>query len=213
MFAASAFALAAVASCGGSPNTTLVLRDADDIQVMTPEEVALMRAEATVAPSTPVDPTGTDTDPESTDTIPLNQDDRPAELKLFDAYAQFRGCIEDSGETIRGNLQDPNNPAYQDPAYLEIIQKCAARSDIINVLNEVEATRTSLTPQQIEERNVAFKLLSECLQKRGWKIETSVDAQGLINPTRFESADGDLDNRDIDQCLSETGINDAIENG
>ena len=112
MFAASAFALAAVASCGGSPNTTLVLRDADDLQVMTPEEVALMRAEATVAPSTPVDPTGTDTDPESTDTIPLNQDDRPAELKLFDAYAQFRGCIEDSGETIRGNLQDPNNPAY-----------------------------------------------------------------------------------------------------
>lgn len=213
MFAASAFALVAIASCGGSPNTTLVLRDADDIQVMTPEEVALMRAEATVAPSTPDEPSGGEADPESTDTIPLNQDDRPAELKLFDAYAQFRGCIEDSGETIRGNLQDPNNPAYQDPAYLEIIQKCAARSDIINVLNEVEATRTSLTPQQIEERNVAFKLLSECLQKRGWKIETSVDAQGLINPTRFESADGDLDDRDIDQCLSETGINDAIENG
>lgn len=213
MFAASAFVLVAFASCGGSPNTTFVLRDADDIQVMTPEEVALMRAEATVASSNSVEPTGSEADQGSTDTIPLNRDDRPAELKLFDAFAQFRGCIEDSGETIRGNLLDPNNPAYQDPAYLEIIQKCAARSDIINVLNEVEATRTSLTPQQIEERNVAFKLLSECLQKRGWKIETSVDAQGLINPTRFESADGDLDDRDIDQCLSETGINDAIENG
>ena len=200
-------------ACGGSADTTIVLRDADDIQVMSPEAVAAMKASATTAPVAD-DPSGTESpsSEESSDTIPLNQDDRPAELKLFDAYAEFQGCIEDSGETIRGNLQDPNNPAYQDPAYLEIIQKCAARSDIINVLNEVESTRTSLTPEQIEERNVAFKLLSDCLKKRGWKIETSVDAQGLINPTRFESADGGLDDRDIDQCLSETGINDAIEN-
>jgi len=204
----------ALIACGGSAESTLVLRNADDIQVMTPEAVAQMKASATTAPPDGSADAGTDTgSAETGDTIPLNQDDRPAELKLFDAYSEFQGCIEDSGETIRGNLQDPNNPAYQDPAYLEIIQKCAARSDIINVLNEVESTRTSLTPEQIEERNVAFKLLSECLKKRGWKIETSVDSQGLINPTRFESADGGLDDRDINQCLSETGINDAIENG
>lgn len=204
----------ALFACGGSTDTTIVLRNADDIQVMSPEAVAEMRASATTSPATG-DPSDTDSSAteDSTETIPLNQDDRPAELKLFDAYSEFQGCIEDSGETIRGNLQDPNNPAYQDPAYLEVIQKCAARSDIINVLNEVESTRTSLTPEQIEERNVAFKLLSDCLKKRGWKIETSVDAQGLINPTRFESADGGLDDRDIDQCLTETGINDAIENG
>lgn len=204
----------ALFACGGSTDTTIVLRNADDIQVMSPEAVAEMRASATTSPATG-DPSGTDSSSaeNSTETIPLNQDDRPAELKLFDAYSEFQGCIEDSGETIRGNLQDPNNPAYQDPAYLEVIQKCAARSDIINVLNEVESTRTSLTPEQIEERNIAFKLLSDCLKKRGWKIETSVDAQGLINPTRFESADGGLDDRDIDQCLTETGINDAIENG
>ncbi len=202
-------------SCGSDSSATIVLRDADDIQVMTPEEVAAMKASATtIATDGNLSSDGSPPPAsESGDTIPLNEDDRPAELKLFDAYAEFRGCIEDSGETIRGNLQDPNNPAYQDPEYLELIQKCAARSDIINVLNEVEATRTSLTPEQIEERNVAFKLLSECLKKRGWKIETAVDAQGLINPTRFESAEGDLDDRDINQCLSETGINDAIENG
>jgi hypothetical protein len=206
-----------VIGCGGSTSTTLVLRDADDIQVMTPEAVAEMRASAT-ADDTPTtaDPSSepeSDSSGDSADTIPLNEDDRPAELKLFDAYSKFQSCIQDSGETIRGNLQDPNNPAYQDPKYLEIIQKCAARSDIINVLNEVQATRSSLTPEQIEERNVAFKLLSECLKKRGWKIESTVDSQGLISPTRFESADGGLDQRDIDQCLTETGINEAIENG
>lgn len=198
--------------CGGATSESLTLRNADDIQVMTPEEVVAMKATATtMAPNQ--DAGAPDSSDVPSDTIPLNQDDRPAELKLFDAFAEFRGCIEDAGETIRGNLQDPNNPAYQDPEYLQLIQKCAARSDIINVLNEVQATRESLTPEQIEQRNEAFKLLSDCLKKRGWTIETATDAKGLINPTRFESADGGLNDRDINQCLSETGINDAIENG
>lgn len=201
-----------LAGCGGTSTESLTLRNADDIQVMTPEQVAAMKATATtMAPNQ--DEASPDSSDVSSDTIPLNQDDRPPELKLFDAFAEFRGCIEDSGETIRGNLQDPNNPAYQDPEYLQLVQKCAARSDIINVLNEVQATRESLTPEQIEQRNEAFKLLSDCLKKRGWTIETATDAQGLINPTKFESADGDLNDRDINQCLSETGINDAIENG
>lgn len=201
-------------SCGSDSSFSIVLRDADDIQVLTPEEVSALRAKASVTISdgtTPADEVASPSEG-TDDTIPLNQDDRPAELKLFDAFSKFRGCVEDSGETIRGNLQDPNNPAYQDPKYLELIQKCAARSDIVNVLSEVAATRASLTPEQIEDRNVAFKLLSECLKKRGWKIESATDEQGLISPTRFESADGDLDERDINQCLTETGINEAIEN-
>ena len=122
-----------------------------------------------------------------------------------------RSCIEDAGETIRGNLQDPQNPAYQDPAYAELIQTCAARSKILEALRETSQARDELTPEQVEERNEAFKLLSECLKKRGWTVETRVDEKGLINPTRFESPDGTLDQRDLDQCLSETGINDAIE--
>jgi len=152
-------------------------------------------------------------DASATDTIPLNKDDRPPELKLFDAFSKFSGCIKDSGETIRGDLQDPNNPAYQDPAYLEVIQKCAARSDIVNILNEVSTTRANLSPDDIKTRNEAFVLLSDCLKKKGWKIDTAIDSSGLINPTTFQSADGDLNQRDLDSCLTETGINDAIENG
>ena len=168
-----------LAGCGGTSTESLTLRNADDIQVMTPEQVAAMKATATtMAPNQ--DEASPDSSDVSSDTIPLNQDDRPPELKLFDAFAEFRGCIEDSGETIRGNLQDPNNPAYQDPEYLQLVQKCAARSDIINVLNEVQATRESLTPEQIEQRNEAFKLLSDCLKKRGWTIETATDAQGQV---------------------------------
>jgi hypothetical protein len=207
-----------LSSCGSSSQTTTIIRDVDAIQVMTPEEVTAMRS--TLVPvGDASNNTGSDVsvapgdDASATDTIPLNKDDRPPELKLFDAFSKFSGCIKDSGETIRGDLQDPNNPAYQDPAYLEVVQKCAARSDIVNILNEVSTTRANLTPDEIKTRNEAFVVLSDCLKKKGWKIDTSIDSSGLINPTTFQSADGDLNQRDLDSCLTETGINDAIENG
>ncbi|MEY3680512.1 MAG: hypothetical protein RL547_1125 [Actinomycetota bacterium] len=216
--------LTVVTACAGAGDTRVVVRNLDDLSVLTPAEVAAIKAtiptydpSATTAAPAQVgddDSTGPNTDEssESSDTtIPLNQDNRPAELKLFDAYAKFKSCIEDAGETIRGNLQDPQNPAYQDPAYAELIQTCAARSKILEALRETSQARDELTPEQVEERNEAFKLLSECLKKRGWTVETRVDEKGLINPTRFESPDGTLDQRDLDQCLSETGINDAIE--
>ena len=202
-------------ACGSAGQTTTVVRDVDAIQVMTPEEVTAMRSTLVPGIQSSVDEVDSSLAAGETtsDTIPLNQDNRPPELKLFDAYAEFSGCIKDAGQTIRGDLQDPNNPAYQDPAYLEVIQKCAARSDIINVLQEVGTTRTNLEPDEIKTRNEAFVALSGCLKKKGWKIETSIDSSGLINPTQFQSADGDLNQRDLDQCLTETGINDAIENG
>ena len=202
-------------ACGSAGQTTTVVRDVDAIQVMTPEEVTAMRSTLVPAIQSSVDEVDSSLAAGETtsDTIPLNQDNRPPELKLFDAYAEFSGCIKDAGQTIRGDLQDPNNPAYQDPAYLEVIQKCAARSDIINVLQEVGTTRTNLEPDEIKTRNEAFVALSGCLKKKGWKIETSIDSSGLISPTQFQSADGDLNQRDLDQCLTETGINDAIENG
>jgi hypothetical protein len=186
---------------------------------MTPEEVTAMRSTLVPAGDTSSNTESADSliapgdDASATDTIPLNKDDRPPELKLFDSFAKFSACIKDSGETIRGDLQDPSNPAYQDPAYLEVIQKCAARSDIVNILNEVSTTRANLEPDEIESRNEAFVVLSDCLKKKGWKIDTSIDSSGLINPTTFQSADGDLNQRDLDSCLTETGINDAIENG
>ncbi len=204
-----------LSACGSAGQTTTVVRDVDAIQVMSPEEVTAMRSTLVPAIQSSVDEVNSSLAAGETtsDTIPLNQDNRPPELKLFDAYAEFSGCIKDAGQTIRGDLQDPNNPAYQDPAYLEVIQKCAARSDIINVLQEVGTTRANLEPDDIKTRNEAFVALSGCLKKKGWKIETSIDSSGLINPTQFQSADGDLNQRDLDQCLTETGINDAIENG
>ena len=202
--------------CASAGNAVSIVRDVDAIQVMSPEEVTAMRSTlvpALVSDGSQVKTDGSDPEDSTADTIPLNEDKRPAELKLFDAFKSFSGCIEDAGEGIRGDLQDPNNPAYQDPAYLELIQKCAARSDILNVLDEVSTSRANLTPEEIKSKNEGFVLISECLKKKGWKIETTIDASGLITPSQFQSADGELNDRDLNQCLTETGINEAIEGG
>jgi hypothetical protein len=199
--------------------TTTVIRSADDIAVMTPADVAEARMPTPttiVGVTTPQGPSEAGTpatpaqsgqvDTTDTDTIPLNEDDRPAELKLFDAFGQFTSCLADAGYEIEGNLQDPNNPAYQDPDYLSAVQTCAARSDIVAVLEEVQATRSSLSPEEVEERNENFVALRDCLEAKGWQIETTTDENGLISPSQFVDADGELDTRDIDSCVSELNI-------
>ena len=221
-----------LAGCADSSSGAVEVRRLDDLVVMDPADVIAMRS---TIPTEAIRQSGpssggraddisdvssaaeasdqSDESGASETTLPQNQDDRPAELKLFDAYAKFKSCIEDAGETIRGNLQDPSNPAFQDPAYAELIQTCAARSKIIDALRETAQARGELAPEEVRTRNEAFKALADCLKKRGWTIETRVDEKGLINPSRFESPDGTLDQRDLDQCLSDTGISNAANGG
>ena len=201
------------------PAATRVVRGADDVQVMTPEEVnegRLPELTSTVAPTTTGTGTGTGTgdapaapDDTTVETIPLNKDDRPPELRLFDAFGKFRSCLEDKGYGIEGDLQDPSNPAYQDPAYVDAVSTCAARSDIVSVLQEVQATRSNLTPEEVEARNEVFTVLRTCLEAKGWTVETATSEIGLLEPVTFQNADGELDERDINQCLSEQRLGDG----
>ena len=194
-------------------STVTVVRDADDVQVMSPEQVLQQRLPAvtTTVPgaSDSSVPAGAGQPPATTaaaDTIPLNQDDRPPEVRLFAAFGEFRGCLEDKGYVIEGNLLDPNNPAMQDSAYRDAVITCAARSDIVAVLQEVQATRANLTPEEVEQRNEVFVALRDCLREKGWTVEATTSEIGLLEPTEFHDADGELDERDINQCLSEMNI-------
>jgi hypothetical protein len=45
------------------------------------------------------------------------------------------------------------------------------------------------------------------LKKRGWTVETTVGDNGIIQPRVFASPDGGINDRDIEQCITETGIN------
>jgi len=221
-----------LASCGSDGSTAeVVIRGADDVQVMTPAEVAAERPDlvaTTTAPteeppaaaadadgtaavadesSSPSDAVATtDAAEDAADTVPQNVDDRPAEIKLFDAFGRFRSCLDDRGYGIDGNLLDPNNPAYQDPDYADAVSTCAARTDIVAVLQEVQATRANLTPEQVEERNEVFTELRDCLVEQGWTVETTTSEIGLLEPTVFQNAEGVLDERDINRCLSEQNL-------
>jgi hypothetical protein len=191
--------VAVAAGCGSSSERTVV-RGADDVQVMTPKQVRDMKASAAKA-----DASGNG-EAAPGDTVPQNADDRPVEQRIFEAFADFRSCLADSGQTIQGNLLDRNNPAFKDPEYVKTLQKCAARTKIAETFQEFQSVRANLTPEQVEERNEQFKKLQPCLEKRGWTIETSISEIGLIEPTTFMSPDGGINERDVQQCAAEVGV-------
>jgi hypothetical protein len=196
--AAAVLLVAGAAACAGSSGR-VVVRDADDVQVMSPAEVRAAKASAAADD-------GDTGDAATGDTVPQNADDRPVELRLFEAYGDFRACLEDAGEGIRGDLLDQDNPAFQDQAYVQLLSKCAARTGIVEILEEFQSVRSNLTPEQVEERNESFVALQPCLEERGWTIETRTNEIGLIEPTTFVGPDGIIDERDVQQCVTELGL-------
>ncbi len=186
-------------SCSSDSASSTVVRSPEDVQVLTPTEVKDFRKNAAKGISTGTGVTGADG-------VPQNLDTRPVETRLFDAYAKFSSCIASSGEKVRGDLLDRSNPAFQDPAYVSILSKCAARTGIIQILTEFNTVRAELTPKQVKERNKSFLKLKPCLEKRGWKITTTTNEIGLLVPAVFRSPDGSINSRDLNQCSAEVGI-------
>ena len=201
--------LVVLAACGSQAATgEVVVRGVDDVQVLTPTQVSEQRrpVESTTTVPATADPAAPTT--VAGDTVPQNVDDRPPEIKLFDAFGKFRGCLEDRGYGIDGDLLDQNNPAYQDPDYVDAVSTCAARTDIVAILQEVQVTRSSLTPEEVEQRNEVFTSLRDSREGKGWTVETTTSAIGLLEPAVFQNAEGVLDERDINQCLSEQSLED-----
>lgn len=200
-------AVLALSGCGASTRE-LTVRGADDVQVLTPAEVAALRPSIDGSSASDSTAVGTAIEGAAADTVPQNEDDRPPELRLFEAIGELRSCIEDKGFEVVGDLRDRTNPAYQDPDFAEAVTTCAARADIINILAEVEATRAELTPDEVRERNEAFIELRECLEDKGWTVETVTTPNGLLTPTLFQNAEGELDERAINQCISALNLED-----
>jgi hypothetical protein len=214
------FMLVVLAACGSQAATgEVVVRGVDDVQVLTPTQVSEQRrpVESTTTVPATADPAAPTT--VAGDTVPQNVDDRPPEIKLFDAFGKFRGCLEDRGYGIDGDLLDQNNPAYQDPDYVDAVSTCAARTDIVAILQEVQVTRSSLTPEEVEQRDPVLSAVGapptvvspggrDCLEGKGWTVETTTSSIGLLEPAVFQNAEGVLDERDINQCLSEQSLED-----
>jgi hypothetical protein len=146
--------------------------------------------------------------PEST--IPLVESDEPATSKLLKALAVFNGCLEDEGVEFIG-APSPDNPATQDPAYVESLSTCAARSNIVQALQEAQAENDDLSPAEIQERNESYLLWRDCMIDRGWGIpEPTPDAQGRLfsfsqQGGGFEPPPGEslIDSEDLSACADQ----------
>ncbi len=148
---------------------------------------------------------------ETEETIPLNESEEPASSRLLKAVGRFNACLDDEGIEFIG-APSPDNPATQDPLYLEGLGTCAARSNIVQALSEAQQENDNLTPDEIEERNEGYLIWRDCMIERGWGIPEPVpDEQGRlfnfggggtgIAPPAGESL---LDSEDLSECADES---------
>ncbi len=172
----------------------MVVRSPDDQQVLTPAEVERMRSKTAGADGAAATGGGT------RDTIPLEDVD-PTQ-RLFESFGDFTSCMDDAGQPFRGDPR--SDPALaEDREYMDVITRCAARSDILGALTAFQEFNDGLTPEQVKERNEQFLVFEACLEDRGWTVEAAPNEKGLLTPSVFRSAEGELNERDLRQCGSQ----------
>ena len=114
------------------------------------------------------------------DTVPLAEED--ATTKFFRATQDFRQCLEDLGTAFIG-APDPSNPdsPTNAPEYIEDLSTCAAKSGIVQAMQDMQKDQADMTPEEIEEQNEGYLRWRDCMIGKGWKIgEPTPDAEGRL---------------------------------
>ena len=146
------------------------------------------------------------------ETIPLLEEKAPPGIQMMDALEEFNGCLEEEGVEFIGRPDATlgDGALVNQPAYIEALTLCAARSGIVSAMQEFQMSRVSRTPEKIREDNEQFVALTGCLRSRGWTVSDPMpDADGSLGPgDDFRGPDGDLDMGDIRSCLSELSLAD-----
>ncbi|MCJ7670583.1 MAG: hypothetical protein MUP67_00860, partial [Acidimicrobiia bacterium] len=113
--------------------------------------------------------------------VPLDNNSDPT-TDLLSAFGKFRSCLTDLGVKFIGapDATNPNSPT-NDPEYLKNLSTCAARSNIVQVLEAAKSSEDNLTPAQIKQRNKGYLKWRDCMIGRGWNIpKPTPDAQGRL---------------------------------
>ena len=146
------------------------------------------------------------------ETIPLVEEKAPPGIQMMDALEEFNGCLEEEGVEFIGRPDATlgEGALVNQPAYIEALTLCAARSGIVSAMQEFQMSRVSRTPEKIREDNEQFVALTGCLRSRGWTVSDPMpDADGSLGPgDDFRGPDGDLDMDDIRSCISELSLAD-----
>ena len=143
--------------------------------------------------------------------IPLDED-KNALADLLSAYGKFRRCMEDLGVRFIGvpDQSSPDAPT-NDPTYIDNLRTCAARSNILQALQDAESANENLPASEIERRNKAYLKWRRCLVDRGWKVpEPTPDSEGRLfsfggaGGPQMEPPPGQdlLEGSDLEECAA-----------
>ena len=146
------------------------------------------------------------------ETIPLAEEKIPPGIQMMDALEEFNECLDGEGVAFIGqpNLDLGEGDPVNQPAYIEALTHCAARSGIITAMQEFQTSRAGRSPETIREDNEQFIALTGCLRSKGWTVSDPMpDADGSLGPGEdFSGPDGDLDLDHIRSCISELNLSD-----
>tara|TARA_B110001454_G_scaffold28704_1_gene28088 strand:- start:94 stop:831 length:738 start_codon:yes stop_codon:yes gene_type:complete len=144
------------------------------------------------------------------ETIPLAEEKAPPGIQMMDALEEFNGCLGEEGVEFIGRPDATlgEGALVNQPAYVQALTLCAARSGIVSAMQEFQMSRVSRTPEKIREDNEQFIALTGCLRSKGWTISDPMpDADGSLGPgDDFRGPDGDLDMDDVRSCISELSL-------
>ena len=157
--------------------------------------------------------TSTTTQPPK-ETIPIEEEEVNPGVKMMDALDGFNSCLSSEGWSFIGipnqaaGPEDPSN----NPEYIQALILCNSRTGVGEAFQEFQASRSEMDPDEIREQNEQTIRLGDCLRGKGWSVgELTPNEDGLLNPTEFQSPDGDIDTNDIRDCISELGLLDEDE--
>jgi len=145
------------------------------------------------------------------ETIPLAEPSQRE--RLSDARAEFDACLEGAGYTFRGFAGDEGDEGDQavveDPAYQDALRRCSAETGIAELRDELQESRTSLTPEQVHAENQQILAVVDCLRGKGLDLDDPVqDETGVLNLRQTLMA-SDVDPRNDErarECVSEVGL-------
>ena len=183
--------------------------DGGDTDEDVPQEAPTESASTDETPATTTTTTTTTVAPVK-DTIPLAEEKAPPGIQMMNALEEFNGCLEEEGVEFIGRPDATlgDGALVNQPAYIEALTLCAARSGIIDAMQEFQMSRVSRTPETIREDNEQFIALTGCLRSKGWTISDPMpDADGSLGPgDDFRGPDGGVDMDEIRSCISELSL-------
>ena len=162
--------------------------------------IALLSAEACGSTAPAGEPTK--------ETIPLAEPSQRE--RLSDARTKFDACLEGAGYAFRGFAGDEGDPAVvEDPAYQDALRRCSAETGIAELRDELQESRTSLTPEQVHAENQQILAVVDCLRGKGLDLDDPVqDETGVLNlrQTLMASEVDPQNDERARECLSEVGL-------